>query len=85
VRLGIDREQHRRPQAPPRREDLRELRQALLGAVLLVARDQHDVLAAIGLLRRLERQPRLWFGGGRTGEADEADENECGVEHAARS
>ena len=44
----VDREQHRALEAVMLREDLRQLRQRLLRAVLLVAADQHDVLPLAG-------------------------------------
>ena len=57
--FGSMREQDRALEAVPLREDLRELRHRLLGAVLLVAADEDDVLA----LARGRRLPSRTMGG----------------------
>ena len=55
--LGIDGEQDGAVEAVVLGQDLGQLRQRLLGAVLLVAADQDDVLALAGAVAALDRRP----------------------------
>ena len=65
--LRIDREQHRAAEAVAAGQDLAELRQSLLGAVLLVAGDQHNVLAIAGPGDTVVHDPGIgWEDGAKT-------------------
>ena len=60
--LGVDRVEHRALEAVVLREDLRQLREGLLAAVLLVAAHEHDVLALARPLTARDRKPRIAAG-----------------------
>jgi hypothetical protein len=67
ARARIDREEHGAGEAMLRGEDLRQLRERFLRAVLLIARDEDDVLALAGALAACIDHPRITRGVGRCG------------------
>ena len=55
--LGINGEQHRALEAMMLRQDLRQLRQGLFGAILFIATDQHNVFAGTRAVATGELDP----------------------------
>ena len=75
----VDGEQHGAFEAVALGQDLGELRQRLLGAVLLVAADEDDVLALAGAVAALEDDPRVGRALREAPEARQADgQGRCG-------
>ena len=72
--LRVDAEQHRAGEALVLGEDARELRQGLLGLVLMVVGDEHDLLAFAGAFGADVRQRGI----GRAGDEAEQSEGEDG-------
>ena len=72
--LRVDPEQHRAGEALVLGEDARELRQGLLGLVLMVVGDEHDLLAFAGAFGADVRQRGI----GRAGDEAEQGEGEDG-------
>jgi hypothetical protein len=73
--LLVDGEEHRAVEPVVTREDLCELRQRLLGAVLLVAGDEDDALALAGAVLPLEHDPGIR--GGRACRAEKDEGRSC--------
>ena len=71
--LGIDGEQDGALEAVMLGEDLAELRQRFLGAILLIAADEHDVLALAGTVAAFVDEVRP--AAGKRG--DQADSDCC--------
>ena len=57
--LRINRKQHGAFEAMMLRENLRQLRQRLFRAVLVIPADEHDVLSLAGTVASLKDQPRI--------------------------
>ena len=74
--LGVDGKQHGAFEAVMPGQDLRQLRQGLLGAVLLVAADQDDVLALAGSVSAIEDDPGICGVATRTGYAHQCHQHE---------
>lgn len=64
ARCRVDGEQDRGVEAVLTSENFRQLRQGFLGAVLLVSRDQHDMLALAGSLTSFKMQLQVSAPGG---------------------
>ena len=75
-RRGIDREEHVAREAVPLGEDPRELRHCFLGAILLVARDQHDGAPDAGPAFSGDGEPRIRRRTRRVGETQDGQQDD---------
>jgi hypothetical protein len=86
TRRRIDGVEHGAGEAVVLRQNLRQLREALLAAVLLVAADEHDLLPLPRALATVHHKPRISSMGGDTSQHGEKDDRTpCRKDHVEGS